>query len=137
MEIKELIDTLRICADGDIICSACPRYDRSLYGGSAYCFYELMMEAAETIESQQKRISELEAALREQEERRWIPVTERLPEKAAEYLCRCCIGEADWYPIHMVLRYYLVDENPHFQHECEHGLRVTHWMPLPEPPKEE
>lgn len=46
------------------------------------------------------------AALREQEERRWIPVTERFPEKATEYLCRCCINDGDWYPFLMVLTYY-------------------------------
>ena len=69
------------------------------------------------------------SALREQEERRWIPVTDRLPEKATEYLYRCCICEND-YSFYMVLTYYLFDEDPHFQHECEHGLRVTHWMPI-------
>ena len=72
-----------------------------------------------------------------QEDRRWIPVTERLPDRQGEYICRCCIDGNEWYPFHMVLRYYLVDKKPHFRHECEHGLQVTHWMPLPEPPKED
>ena len=67
---------------------------------------------------------------------RWIPVTERLPEKGGDYLCYCCIDGHIEYPFSMVLRYYIVDENPHFQHECAHGLNVTHWMPLPTPPKE-
>ena len=67
----------------------------------------------------------------------WIPVTERLPKKQREYLCLCNIDGHNEYPFYMVLKYYLVDEKPHFQHECEHGLRVTHWMPLPEPPKGE
>lgn len=64
----------------EIICPACPHYDIGVYGsGTAACYQNLMLEAADTIESQQKRIAELEAALREQEERRWIPVTERRP----------------------------------------------------------
>ena len=68
---------------------------------------------------------------------KWIPVTERLPEEQREYLCFCNIDGHTEYPFYMVLKYYLVDEKPHFQHECEHGLRVTHWMELHEPPKGE
>ena len=68
---------------------------------------------------------------------KWIPVTERLPEKQRKYLCFCNIDGHTEYPFHMILDYYIADEKPHFQHECEHGLRVTHWMPLPEPPKGE
>lgn len=66
---------------------------------------------------------------------KWISVKDRLPEKARDYLCRCVIKDNYDYPFFMVLRYILIDENPHFQHECEDGLRVTHWMPLPELPK--
>ena len=73
---------------------------------------------------------------------RWIPVTERLPEKKpASYLCRTEGGyckEVRWTNI----IYGLVESDnwgwsifdvPQFSH-------VTHWMPLPpdpEPPKEE
>ena len=62
-------------------------------------------------------------------------VEDGLPTKAREYLCRCNIDGHDEFPFYMVLRYYLVDENPHFQHETVHGLHVTHWMRF-EPPKE-
>lgn len=65
----------------------------------------------------------------------WISVKERLPENARVYLCRCVIDGNTDYPFFMVLHYILIDENPHFQHECDHGLKVTHWMPIPEPPK--
>lgn len=67
---------------------------------------------------------------------KWIPVTERLPQKATDYLCRCVVNDDNTYPFYMVLRYILFDENPHFQHETKGGMKVTHWMPLPEPPKE-
>lgn len=67
---------------------------------------------------------------------RLIPVVERLPEKGGDYLCLCCIDGHTEYPFYMVLRYYIVDKNPHFQHESEHGLKVTHWMCLPDMPKD-
>ena len=61
---------------------------------------------------------------------RWIPVTERLPPKRKWVLCKCqaCITE--------VLRF----DNAEWYHDPTHVYMfdfVTHWMPLPEPPKEE
>ena len=74
MEIDKLIDDLRVCADDDIICQACERYDKmGIMGGTAECALKLLLEAAAGLEAQQRRIAELE------EQRRWIPVTERLP----------------------------------------------------------
>lgn len=73
--------------------------------------------------------------LRERNE--WISVDDRLPDDGRNYLCRCIINGNTEYPFFMVLHYILIDENPHFQHECDQGLKVTHWMPLPEPPKGE
>ena len=72
--------------------------------------------------------------------RKWISVKDELPEFPINkngYLCRCVIGENYDFPFYMVLKYYILDVNPHFQHECNCGLRVTHWTPLPEPPKED
>ena len=48
MEAKEIIEVLRACADNDIICPACPRYEE--YGGTAECYEKLMMEAADALE---------------------------------------------------------------------------------------
>ena len=72
-----------------------------------------------------------EAALREQEERRWIPVTERLPEDSTYVLARLsggaiyqalCLtkGSKQWYSANHE-RFVNKDT-------------VTHWMPLPKPP---
>ena len=65
------------------------------------------------------------AALREQLERRWIPVTERLPDKPMKCLVYTERGEYGGYEI----TYY--NQGFYLQYS-----NVTHWMPLPEPPKE-
>lgn len=59
MKTKEIIKTLRVCADEDILCPACPRYKEHPYGGSAKCYMDLMQDAADALED----------ALLEQEER--------------------------------------------------------------------
>lgn len=69
----------------------------------------------------------------------WISVEARLPEDEAPVL--------DYYGFFRenddlgarfigTLTFFVFDKNPHWQHEST-GLFVTHWMPLPEPPKEE
>lgn len=111
-DYTELVKELRYCVDGDEECAGCKRY------GQMSCEVYLMEEAADAIE-------ELEAAVPT-----WIPVTERLPKKRKWVLCRC---EAD---IIEVLRW----ENNEWYHDPMHVYYpsfVTHWMPLPEPPKEE
>lgn len=66
-------------------------------------------------------------------ERRWIPVTERLPETNGQYLCyvRSCAFRGSHYC--SILNY---DKNG-FRSGHIYTDDVTHWMPLPEPPKEE
>lgn len=67
----------------------------------------------------------------------WIPVTERLPDNNMKCLCSYVFNENTEYHFEQVLFYCATCENPHFQHEGELGLKVTHWMPIPEPPKGE
>lgn len=70
---------------------------------------------------------------------KWISVDDRPPEIPIDkkgYLCRC-VFPGNPYDFYMVLNYIACDENPHFQHERQNGLQVTHWQPLPEPPKED
>ena len=70
----------------------------------------------------------------------WIPVTERLPDKNMKCLCSYVFGENYDFHFEQVLFYVATCDTPHFQHEGELGLKVTHWMPilpLPTPPKGE
>ena len=79
---------------------------------------------------------------------RWIPVTERLPEDVRPVLCwndrYCyseilrfanCLEEVDEYDFHGER------ESGFYDYDSEWGYYqiedVTHWMPLPEPPKGE
>lgn len=94
-----------------------------------------------------------EAALREQDSNAnqhvsntsnalggWISVKERLPGDEKPVLVyygfwrKENAGTALRYT--GTLSYFRFDPQPHWQHEST-GLIVTHWMPLPEPPKEE
>ena len=68
----------------------------------------------------------------------WIPVTERLPELDSDVLCRLkgfCYGGRT-----QVCRYRKADKyinHPYFDHHRNGFPVVTHWMPLPTPPKED
>ena len=66
----------------------------------------------------------------------WIPVTERLPDKYGTFLVaidevhgenRISVDAADFDPFEK--------KWSTFGYFCA-GYKVTHWMPLPEPPKE-
>lgn len=67
---------------------------------------------------------------------RWIPVEDRLPARDGQYLCNYHFGSHCNMTFTRVLDYYATDEVPHFQHTLgDKTMKVTHWMPLPEPPK--
>ena len=65
---------------------------------------------------------------------KWIPVTERLPEGMEWVLCVCKDGEA-----HILCYDYIMDDWDIYgrPNSCYAKGFVTHWMPLPEPPKGE
>lgn len=73
---------------------------------------DVLMKAADAIEELSKP--------------RWIPVTDRCPEKSGDYIvfddCRNLYVN-EW---HCLLKKWQYDDS-----------RITHWMPLPQPPKEE
>ena len=64
---------------------------------------------------------------------RWIPVAERLPEEGDRYLCRIRSFAFPGSFYRSILRY----DKYGFSDGGVYEEGVTHWMPLPEPPKEE
>lgn len=96
---------------------------------------EVVGRAVATLEAQQARIAELEAELKE--ERRWIPVGERLPEPDKQVLA---IVSGRWENITFDRAYELAswssDEGWIMEAWPElEDPEVTYWMPLPEPPE--
>lgn len=65
---------------------------------------------------------------------KWIPVTERLPEENDRYLCNVKSFAFPGRSYHAILHY---DKRGGFREGNIYTDDVTHWMPLPEPPKEE
>ena len=77
------------------------------------------------------------SALREQEERRWIPVTERLPGNDDFVLVSVC-GKAGCITLENAteLAQFSMDEGWILEMWPEwEDPKVTHWMPLPEAPE--
>ena len=67
------------------------------------------------------------------ERTRWIPCSERLPEKNDQWLlCLCVSGAIE------VLKfdYTMWNWDARYQGRCYMENYVTHWMPLPQLPKE-
>lgn len=70
----------------------------------------------------------------------WISVNERLPKDEKDVLAYYGFkhdGVLSDQRFIGTLCYFRFDPNPHWQHEGQGKLTVTHWMPLPEPPKKE
>ena len=116
---KELVQALRCCKFG-LPCEKCPVV------GNKDCFEEVNTAAAELIE----RLTAENAALREKQ--RWIPVTERLPERDVQVL--------GWYKDNPFSQYRpeVVAWNGNgwvFVYAHRYVTNVTHWMPLPEAPE--
>ena len=65
----------------------------------------------------------------------WISVKDALPEHDEKVIAYYGFGTCNLRFVG-VLDYYAHDPEPHWQHEST-GLSVTHWMPIPDPPKED
>lgn len=69
---------------------------------------------------------------------RWIPVTERLPEEGDYVLC--VLKGFNYGGKIQVCKFVPADkfkDKPYFEHFRNGFPSVTHWMPLPQPPKGE
>ena len=129
-QIKRLRDWPRVCA----------QYDGSVD--------QLHDEAADAIEDLNKQIKNWEEVLSKQNENWeealknaldfipcWIPVTERLPETIHEYVL--CCGEKGGQFVGWIGEGRIVSGKARAFQNGGKGRYITHWMPLPEPPKEE
>ena len=79
----------------------------------------------------------------EVQQMRWIPVEERLPEKHSEYIVCACdegepIDERIWGDTVVVCADYYDGGFTWYEGNTEYDISdiVTHWMPLPQPPKD-
>lgn len=102
-------------------------------------FTETMSEAASLLIRQGEKIADLESKVAELEaQNRWIPVTERVPEHTENVLVLCTDKFAN---VRLEQAYLLAQYNPEDGWILEmwpekESPNVTHWMPLPVPPKE-
>ena len=67
-----------------------------------------------------------------QDATKWIPVTEWVPDKEGRYLCVVPIGKSGAVYVQV-----MNGDRHGFSLEHIYNDDVTHWMPLPEPPKGE
>lgn len=132
MEIEKLIKHMREEAQDY-------RSGRTL--GRAFADAEdVLDEAATALEQLQAESDRLKA---EVQQTRWIPVEERLPVVQDKYIVTACdegcpYGEGIWYSTVVVVADYYKGCWAWDDYRCEYDISdiVTHWMPLPQPPKE-
>ena len=111
------------------------------YKGDQYCGPKTLLDAADAIEELQ---GELWKAISDNTDLlvmlpRWISVGDRLPESGQACLCYYVGGaykQLSWISLDT---FYECDSLSGFYPHLKDAIdgEVTHWMPLPEPPKEE
>lgn len=89
---------------------------------------KLAEQAADAIEELLEKFEQLP---------RWIPATERLPEVDCDVLIAVLTHFPNRKPIRTVTMDYINTEGVWDGASCDWRHEVTHWMPLPEPPKED
>ena len=119
---KKLIEVLKYCASPEADCTKCERWSLDI---ESKCVEDLLLSAAIALEEKQATSDE---------NKRWIPVSERLPEKEGTYIVRTTTGAVT------TARFYeewdMTNCRGDFiKHvEAKFHRNATHWMPLPEPP---
>lgn len=70
---------------------------------------------------------------------KWISVEDRLPEKEGNYIVAEKKGNGETYVTERGLLHWANGPSwcLSWQEQYVHEIKVTHWMPLPEPPKED
>lgn len=125
----ELVKELRHCATDPMHCLSCGE-DKD-----GRCFARLMTQAADAIEELSVVVRAQKAVL--DKFPRWIPVTEQPQFKVGD---DCYNGYLVYANGYYEIADYTMDELdgvPYFYVDGEYEAYITHFMPLPEPPKEE
>ena len=100
------------------------------------CLYGIDAEKAESdcvdalLKDALAYIQQLEAA-----QPKWISVEERLPDDRGNFITKIHCDKGDWIEVNTFD--YMEKEWWHDTVNCTVTKFVTHWMPLPEPPKED
>lgn len=150
---EELVKALLYCGNGGD-CDACCHPCHGEHSEFEWrCLGPLLLRAATQIEHDRREIAELKAKVTQ-----WIPVTDRPPEelvlvnvvwvnrvpepyykkiKGVPFSGTACFFEGRWYwdsPIVLDLLSEYGKDDPDL---VDDAVDITHWMPLPEPPKED
>ena len=137
----ELISSLRICERINSVNDNCIAFHDGSCEAEPVCMYELMDKAADAIEELLAERDEVNAdswktAFEvERDEHRWIPVEERLPLYGQDVLAVRTYGDGE--KCQEVLMAHVAVWNEETGEKWWNATNITHWMPLPEPPKEE
>ena len=132
---EEIVKSLRGCSADEMDCKNCVAEWGRKYG---YCFNSLRLYAADRLEELEKeladeryrhdRLQDWDIA-RTREQPRWIPVAERLPEDDDDVLIMSSGS--------ISMGYYSIYNEYWADYINVYNSDVTHWMPLPEEPKED
>lgn len=153
MKNEEIVKALRCIstAGGENACEHCsywkeeevPEEERPIYGADTMhsCDVDRVgLDGADLIERLTDRCARYaEEIAVAQERQRWIPVTERLPEATdGDYVLACVTWKDTHIDYQNAVVMAFVSEDGLVDVEMGCVLDgVTHWMRLPEPPKEE
>lgn len=141
MTNRELAAALRLCGSTKSVeeCRAkCPFY---AVPDPVICIPKMTAACADALENHeshvlalQKEIEKLRGQLEVERRPQWVSVSERLPEKTGDYIVHIC-----WAETSTVLTYYGKRKNGEQLWRDEDGNyhNVTHWMHLPDGPKED
>ena len=121
-DIEKVKRGLAYCADG--CATDCP------YTHDCRCGKNLSIDSMTVIEELQAEIERLQP--------RWIPVSERLPEEEGGYIAYYSYPDGKGHKFVGPCHYSIIgfDEKWSWTNAYGFKLDVSHWMPLPEPPKE-
>ena len=140
-EIKRGLDCCLVEDEDQCVCAPCP-YAKN--GNSTLtCDVEMGRDAVAYIQQLEQDNAQKDERIRKLEQRvpRWISVEERLPDKSHDWVLIIGKWESDggWIVPH-VAEYregiWMTNGTGWNKIEDLH-IKITHWMPLPEPPEEE